>query len=60
MCDELTDINKGSVELEGTFVGASATYSCIEGYILVGSRQRACQPNGQWSDSEPSCRSEQS
>ncbi len=57
MCDVLPDINNGGVELNGRFVGATATYSCINGYILEGESQRTCQVNGQWSDSEPFCRS---
>ncbi len=57
MCESLPDITNGGVELTGTFVGATATYTCITGYILVGNSQRTCQDNGDWSDSEPSCRS---
>ena len=57
MCDVLSDIPNGRVDLTGTFVGATATYSCVTGYILEGDRQRECQNNGQWTGSEPSCRS---
>ena len=57
MCTNLPDIPNGSVELSGTGVGATATYTCITGYILEGNSQRTCQNSGQWSDQEPSCRS---
>ncbi len=58
MCDALPSITNGQVELDGRFVGATATYTCINGYILQGDSQRTCQNSGQWSGSEPSCISE--
>ncbi len=58
MCDPLPDIANGRVVLSGTFIGATATYSCNDGYILVGNAQRTCSSSGQWSGKEPSCRSE--
>ena len=32
-----------------------ATYTCSEGYSLVGDAERTCQADGQWDGSEPSC-----
>ena len=58
MCDVLFNILNGRVELDGTFVGANATYRCDNGYILEGNSQRMCQDNGKWTGREPSCRSE--
>ena len=54
-CERLPDISNGEVELSGRTVGSTATYSCNQGFVLVGSSTRICQSNGQWSGSEPSC-----
>ena len=32
-----------------------ATYTCENGTILVGTDNRICQSNGNWSSTEPSC-----
>ena len=45
------------VTVSGTTPGSTATYDCVEGYDLVGSSDRVCQNNGQWTNTEPSCRS---
>ena len=38
------------------FVGIIATYSCSQGYQLVGgSSLRACGPDGTWNGTEPTC-----
>ena len=34
---------------------STATYSCNEGYILVGQENRTCHYSGIWSGSSPSC-----
>ncbi len=57
MCEALPGIANGQVELSGTFVSATATYTCDSGYILEGGSRRRCQNNGKWTGTEPSCRS---
>ena len=56
-CGPLSDPLNGQVDVSSTSVGSLATYQCNIGYILVGVTQRICQPNGQWSNSEPICAS---
>ena len=55
VCEDLLDIPSGSVALSGNSVGSTAIYRCVTGFILLGDAIRTCQPNGQWSGSEPSC-----
>ena len=38
-----------------TGLNATASYSCSEGYSLVGDMIRTCQANGQWDGAEPTC-----
>ena len=40
-----------------TGLGAVATYTCSEGYDLVGADMRTCQANEQWAGTEPHCMS---
>ena len=54
-CERLPGISNGRVDLSGRTVGSTATYTCNQGFVLVGSSTRICQSNGQWSGSEPSC-----
>ena len=55
-CLQLPPIDNGAVELSGRTVGSSATYSCSEGFVLVGDETRVCQNTGLWSLTEPICR----
>ncbi|XP_065903790.1 adhesion G-protein coupled receptor V1-like [Dysidea avara] len=45
----------GQVTFTTDYRGSIATYNCNEGYVLCGSRNRTCQPNGLWSGSPPDC-----
>ncbi|KAJ8038235.1 Sushi, von Willebrand factor type A, EGF and pentraxin domain-containing protein 1 [Holothuria leucospilota] len=36
-------------------IGAEVTYSCNDGYVLSGQRNRICQANKTWSGTEPMC-----
>ena len=50
-CGLLSDPPNGAVELTGTVVGSTATYSCDPGYINVDDTTVVCQNNGNWSGS---------
>ncbi len=56
-CPRLSDPQYGNVELSGLTVGSTAAYTCDGGFQLAGNKKRQCQPNGQWSGNDPSCRS---
>ena len=56
-CGRLNDIPNGSVQLSGTTVGSTATYSCRLGYTLSSTAVRECQKSGVWSGTEPVCTS---
>ena len=58
-CDKLRDPRNGDVDLTGITVGSRAKYSCDRGFDLKGDQVRKCQSNGQWSGSEPICKSKQ-
>ena len=34
-----------------------ATYTCEEGYLLMGPPMRECQDNGNWTEQDPFCES---
>ncbi len=55
-CDHLSAPDNGRVDVTGTSVGSTATYSCNRGYKLEGERVRVCQSSGEWSGLEPYCR----
>ena len=56
-CQRLNDPRYGDVSVSGLAVGSKATYSCNRGFELKGDQIRHCQSNGQWSGSDPFCRS---
>ena len=58
-CDALSDPDNGAVSVTGTGIGDTATYTCDDGYELIGSSTRTCQSNGEWSDAPPICECEQ-
>ena len=59
-CGRLKPPDNGDVQLTGTTIGSSATYSCSEGFNLEGDNIRVCQESGEWSGVEPVCSSESS
>ena len=61
-CVDLDDPMNGQVMITpdamatfDTDLCAVATYTCSEGYSLVGDAMRTCQANGQWNGTEPTC-----
>ena len=57
VCGMLTGPTNGHVNLTGTTLGQTATYTCNTGYNLVGGSTRVCQATGAWSGSAPTCSS---
>ena len=56
-CPSLPDIPNGSVTESGFTTGDTATYSCDEGFELVGESTRECSSDSTWSGEAPVCRS---
>ena len=54
-CPDLIDPTNGHVTTNGSSVGSIATYSCNAGFVVVGTVNRACQNDGQWNLSSPTC-----
>ena len=40
----------------GTIFQSMASYSCDNGYNLVGVQRRTCESNAMWSGAEPECK----
>lgn len=57
-CGSLPNPLNGRVSLTGIEFGSVANYTCNEGYTLQhGDARRRCGPEGEWSGTEPTCRS---
>lgn len=54
-CGSLQAPLNGKVQFTDTTLGATATYSCNQGYLLVGTQQRNCKSQGMWTGDAPSC-----
>ena len=54
-CGALVAPEDGFVSAPTTTYGSTATYSCSGAFKLLGSTSRACQPDGTWSDTSPTC-----
>ena len=54
-CGELSNPDNGRVEVSSNKVGGVATYSCNDGYRLVGDDTRVCKDSGSWDGTMPSC-----
>lgn len=45
----------GDTVVDRTTYNSVVTYSCDEGYILIGDKNRTCHGNGTWSGVLPEC-----
>ncbi|XP_030077479.1 complement receptor type 2, partial [Microcaecilia unicolor] len=54
-CGSPGELLNGRFDLEDALFGSTATFSCNEGYRLVGRAERKCQHDGLWSHSVPTC-----
>jgi len=55
-CGQLTAPVNGTRFGTKTFFPNSMTFSCDEGFDLIGSSRRTCQSNGTWSGSSTTCK----
>ena len=58
VCGKLTAPLYGYVKITGYNYGHKATYSCGDGYILVGTAVRLCSGYGDWNEKAPICKRE--
>ena len=59
LCPDLSYPANGVVTVMGTSVGDTASYTCNDGYELIGSMSVTCTSDGTWSDEPPMCRRKQ-
>ena len=55
-CGGLPDPENGTATAADTTFNSTATFSCNDGYNLVGEETRRCLASGNWSANEPSCK----
>ena len=54
-CPSLSSPVNGKVAVSGFYLGDNATYTCTEGYKVVGNQTRECLITEEWSGEEPTC-----
>ena len=56
-CNSLSNLSNGLVSVaDSDAVGVKlASYSCLDGYELIGDATRMCTESGLWSGAEPLC-----
>ena len=60
LCPDLSNPTNGTVTVMGTSVGDTASYTCNDGFELIGSMSVTCTSDGTWSDEPPMCGRKQS
>ena len=55
-CGNLHDPDHGDVDFNSTVFRSKATYSCEDGYFLIGAEVRVCQADGEWSGNASVCK----
>ena len=56
LCSDLDTPANGTMSQSGNSEGDTATYTCDNGYELVGHQVLNCQANGTWDSHPPICR----
>lgn len=56
-CPPLDNLQNGNVSFGERFVGATASYTCVKGYKLIGNALRTCTVSAMWNGSVPTCES---
>lgn len=54
-CQSLSEPQNGGVQFTSLVKGSIASYSCSDGFKLIGEVNRQCLVTGQWSGEEPTC-----
>ncbi len=54
-CPALAAPAHGMISASTVKAGASVTFTCESGYALIGVDSLTCQPDGNWSDTPPTC-----
>ena len=55
MCPSLLFIDYGTIAMTGFTPNSTVTYTCWDGYELIGHQNRTCQTTGEWTGQEPRC-----
>ena len=55
LCPVLPDPLNGEVNVSSRIISSIASYTCNDGFTLVGEEERECMADGQWSGREPIC-----
>lgn len=55
-CPEPPQINGGKIKISGRRAGSTVTYTCDDGYVLIGEDLLSCGLGGEWTGKSPVCR----
>ena len=54
-CTPLDGPDNGVIDCTGSVYGDTCSFTCDDGYELIGSDTRTCQSDGNWNGSEAKC-----